>query len=87
MKTGQSPIKQITKQRGRKKYKMEGPKSWQTKNPPKRVDGSQEELEQIKYLNMHFGISHPWLIQFKQRLEISSLLKKETNEIFSTFYL
>jgi hypothetical protein len=51
------------------------------------VDGSQEELEQIKYLNMHFGISHPWLIQFKQRLEISSLLKKETNEIFSTFYL
>jgi len=32
------------------KYKMEGPKSWQTENPPKRVDRSQEELEQVKYL-------------------------------------
>jgi hypothetical protein len=52
MKTCQSSIKQITQQKGEGgwgegKYKMEGPKSWQTENPPKRVDRSREELEQI----------------------------------------
>jgi hypothetical protein len=38
MKTCQSSRKQSIQQRGRKRYKMEGPKSWQMKNPPKRVD-------------------------------------------------
>jgi hypothetical protein len=39
MKTCQSSIKQSTgQQKGRKRYKMEGPKSWQTKKPPKRAN-------------------------------------------------
>jgi hypothetical protein len=38
MKTCQMSIKQNTQQRGGKKYKMEGPKSWQKENISKRVD-------------------------------------------------
>jgi hypothetical protein len=38
-KTCQSSIKQSTwQQKGRKRYKMEGPNSWQTKKPPKRAN-------------------------------------------------
>jgi hypothetical protein len=37
MKTYQLSMKQRTQQRGRKRYKMGGPKSWQTKNIPKRA--------------------------------------------------
>jgi hypothetical protein len=37
MKTYELPIKQITQQRGRKRYKMERPKSWKIKNIPKRA--------------------------------------------------
>jgi len=37
MKTYQLSIKQRTQQRGRKRYKMERPESWQTKNIPKRA--------------------------------------------------
>jgi len=37
MKTYQLSMKKRTQQRGRKRYKMEGPKSWQTKNIPKRA--------------------------------------------------
>jgi hypothetical protein len=38
IKTYQLSMKQITQQRGRKRYKMEGHKSWQTKNTTKRID-------------------------------------------------
>ncbi len=39
MKTCQSSIKQRTwQQKGTKRYKMEGPKSWQTKKAPKRAN-------------------------------------------------
>jgi hypothetical protein len=38
MKTYHLSIKQITQQRGIKRYKMEGPKSWQTNNIPKRAN-------------------------------------------------
>jgi hypothetical protein len=38
MKTCQSSIKQSIQQRGRKRYKIAGPKSWQMKNLPNRVD-------------------------------------------------
>jgi hypothetical protein len=31
-------IKLITQQRGEKRYKMEGPKSWQSNNMPKRAN-------------------------------------------------
>jgi hypothetical protein len=48
MKSYQSSIKQNTEQRERRRYKMEKPKSWQMKNPPKKVD--LRNLEQIKYL-------------------------------------
>jgi hypothetical protein len=57
MKSCQSSIKQSIQQRGRKRYKMEGPKSWQMKNTPKRVDSyrnrnkssTQRERERRKY--------------------------------------
>jgi hypothetical protein len=43
MKTYQLSIKQRTQQRGRKRYKMEGPKSWQTNNIPKRANQKGKE--------------------------------------------
>jgi hypothetical protein len=36
METYQTSIKQSAQQRGRKRYKLEGPKSWQTKIPHER---------------------------------------------------
>jgi hypothetical protein len=38
MRTCQPSIKQGIQQGGRKRYKMERPKSWQTKNLPKKAD-------------------------------------------------
>ncbi len=38
MKTYQLSIKQKIQQKGRKRYKMEAPKSWQTNNTPKRAN-------------------------------------------------
>ncbi len=50
--TCQSIIKQSTQQKGRKMYKMEGPKSPHMSNPPKTKGKSLGEWEQIKYLNL-----------------------------------
>jgi len=38
MKTYQTSIKQSAQQRGGKRYKLKGPKSWQTKDPPQKED-------------------------------------------------
>ncbi len=47
MKTYHLSIKQITQQRGIKRYKMEGPKSWQTNNIPKRANHKGNEKNQV----------------------------------------
>jgi len=43
MKTYQLSIKQRAQQRGHKRYKMEGHKSWQAKNIPKRANHKRNE--------------------------------------------
>jgi len=50
MKTYQLSIKQRAQQRGHKRYKMEGHKSWQAKKYSKEGK-SQKERKEIKYLN------------------------------------
>jgi hypothetical protein len=43
MKTYQLSIKQRAQQRGHKRYKMKGHKSWQAKNIPKRANHKRNE--------------------------------------------